>query len=93
MAFVLLVVSLGIGVAGFMLTQGLGFIDALLFAAMILTGMGPTSPLTNDASKLFASAYAVFGGIFFLTFAAVILAPVLHRFLHAFHVSLEERAD
>ena len=36
------------------------------------------------------SAYAIFSGVVFLTFAALLLAPVLHRFLHRFHLELDE---
>ncbi|MES2643091.1 MAG: hypothetical protein V4850_26650 [Myxococcota bacterium] len=89
-ALTLLAVSLAIGMVGLALTEGLPLVDAFLFAAMILTGMGPTTPLTNDASKLFVAFYAIFSGVFFLVFAGVLLAPVLHRFLHKFHLELED---
>ncbi|MDP2308796.1 MAG: hypothetical protein Q8P18_22435 [Pseudomonadota bacterium] len=89
-ALAILVFSLGIGMAGLMYTEQLPLTDAFLFAAMILTGMGPTTPLTNEASKLFVASYAIFSGVFFLIFAAVAVGPVLQRFLHKFHLDLEE---
>ena len=61
--------------------------DALLNASMILTGMGPVSPLTSDAAKLFASAYAVFSGVAFLTTFSILIAPILHRILHRLHLN------
>ena len=78
--------SLAIGTIGYHATAGLPWIDALENAAMILTGMGPVSPLSTDAAKLFASAYALFSGIVFVTSMGVILAPALHRILHHFHI-------
>ena len=54
---------------------------------MILTGMGPVSPLTSDAAKLFASAYAVFSGVAFLTTFSILIAPILHRILHRLHLN------
>jgi hypothetical protein len=80
--------SLGIGVLGYHLTAGLGWLDSLLNASMILAGMGPVDPVTTPAGKLFASAYALFSGVAFLTIVAVLLAPVVQRFLHRFHLEL-----
>ena len=82
-------VSLGIGVLGYHFIAGLGWVDALLNAAMILTGMGPVDTLRSDAAKLFASAYALFSGVVFISATGLLLTPIFHRVLHRFH--LEER--
>jgi hypothetical protein len=86
----LIAISLGIGVVGYHLTAGLEWVDAILNASMILTGMGPVSPLTTDGAKLFASAYALFSGVIFIASAGVAVGPVAHRFLHRFHVELDD---
>jgi hypothetical protein len=52
--------------------------------------MGPVSIAKSDGAKIFASFYALYSGIAFLTSVAVIFAPVLHRFLHKFHLDLED---
>jgi hypothetical protein len=80
--------SLGMGALGYHFLVHLPWLDALLNASMILTGMGPVDPVTTPAGKLFASAYALFSGVAFLTIVAVLLAPVFHRFLHKFHLEL-----
>ena len=80
-----LAVSLLVGMGG------LGWVDALLEASMILTGMGPVSPMPSDAAKIFASAYAVFSGVAFLTTFSILIAPILHRILHRLH--LNERCE
>ena len=85
--------SLGLGMWGYHCFAGLGWIDALLDSAMILTGMGPVSPLTTDAAKIFASCYALYSGVAFLTFVAVLFAPVVQRFLHKFHLDLSGTLD
>ena len=82
----LLAVSLAIGVAGYHWIAGFGLVDAILNASMILTGMGPVGELQGTAAKLFASAYAMFSGVVFITAVGVMLAPALHRFLHRFHL-------
>ena len=78
--------GLSVGVLGYHYFADLPWVDALLNASMILTGMGPVDRLTDDRAKLFASAYAIFGGLLFITVIAVVLSPVLHRFLHKFHL-------
>jgi hypothetical protein len=82
----LIVGSLLIGILGYHWTENLGWVDSLLNASMILTGMGPVDPMTTTSAKLFASFYALFSGVVFLTFIAFILAPAVHRFLHKFHL-------
>jgi hypothetical protein len=54
---------------------------------MILTGMGPVDPMVTTPGKLFAMTYALFSGIAFLTMMAILLAPILHRMLHRFHLA------
>jgi hypothetical protein len=83
-------VSLAAGVLGYHLVAGLSWIDSLLNASMILTGMGPVDPMRDTASKLFASAYALFSGVVFLSAVAIVLSPVLHRIIHSFHIDEDE---
>lgn len=89
-ASLLLIVALGLGVIGYHVVAKLGWIDALLNASMILTGMGPVAILATDAAKLFASAYALFSGVVFLTVTGIVLGPVVHRVLHRFHLEDSE---
>ena len=89
---VLVGAALGIGVVGYHVTAGLSWIDSLLNASMILTGMGPVDPMATVGAKLFASFYALFSGVMFLSFVAILFAPVIHRFMHRFHLETEEDA-
>ncbi len=82
--------SLFMGSAGYHYLAGLPWIDALLNASMILTGMGPVDPVKTTAAKLFATFYALYSGIAFLTMMAILMAPLLHRFLHKFHLEMSE---
>ena len=90
-AFGIVAVSLGIGVEGYHLTEGLNWIDSLLNASMILGGMGPVDAVHTTWGKLFASAYALFSGIIFLVIVGIIFAPIYHRFLHKFHLEIKEK--
>ena len=82
----MIVGSLLIGVLGYHWLDRLGWVDSILNASMILGGMGPVDPMTTTAAKLFASAYALFSGVTFLTSVGVLLAPAVHRFMHRFHM-------
>jgi hypothetical protein len=90
---VFILAALGIGALGYHNFAELSWVDAVLNAAMILTGMGPVSPLPTTAAMLFASVYALFSGVAFLTFVAVLFGPVVQRFLHRFHLELYESAE
>jgi polyferredoxin len=83
---VLILFSLGVGIAGYHWIGELAWIDAFLDASMILSGMGPMSPLHSDAAKLFAGIYAIYCGITLLGTTAIIFAPAVHRALHRFHL-------
>jgi len=84
--------SLAIGVLGYHYLEGLSWIDALVNAAMLLGGMGPVNPLHTTAGKIFASFYALFSGMILLVAVGVLIAPIFHRFLHRFHLDLEDEA-
>ncbi|MFI5204475.1 MAG: hypothetical protein ACHQF2_08265 [Flavobacteriales bacterium] len=82
----IIILSLFLGVAGYMISANLSFADALLNACMILTGMGPVNPMPTEGAKYFASFYALYSGIAFLTTTSIILAPAIHRFFHLIQI-------
>jgi hypothetical protein len=86
----LIAFSLGVGVLGYHVIAGLNWIDSLLNASMILTGMGPVDPMRTFGAKLFASCYAIYSGVAFLTSVGVFLTPVAHRILHHLHLEADE---
>jgi hypothetical protein len=89
-ALAVIFVSLFIGIAGYHITERIPWLDSLLNASMILGGMGPVNELHTTYGKLFASFYALFSGVVFLVIAAVLIAPVAHRFLHRLHLEIKE---
>jgi len=90
LALVVIVVGLLIGIAGYHFIAGLGWIDSLLEASMILGGMGPVKELTSDSAKIFASIYALFSGLVVLALMGIMLSPIVHRIMHKFHVDEDE---
>lgn len=84
-AALLIGVSLAFGMMGYHLTENMDWLDAFLNASMLLGGMGPVASLHTEAGKLFAGGYALYCGLVVVITAGVILAPILHRVLHAVH--------
>lgn len=85
-ALLLITISLIVGMCGYHYLGKLAWIDAFVDASMILSGMGPVSPLINNAVKLFAGFYAIYSGLLFISIIAIILIPIIHRILHKFHI-------
>lgn len=86
----LMIFSLALGMVGYMGFEDLSWQDAFVNSAMLLGGMGPVdAPLTN-AGKIFAGCYALYAGLIFIISAGVVLAPVLHRLMHRFHLAQKD---
>lgn len=82
--------ALGIGILGYHYIADFTWIDSLLNASMILGGMGPMGDLPSAAAKVFASFYALFSGLVFISIMGIVLAPAAHRALHHFHLDEED---
>ena len=87
----LIAAALFMGMLGYHLTEKLDWVDSFVNAAMILGGMGPVNTLKTDAGKLFAGCYALFSGLAFIAIVAIILAPVIHKFIHKIHLESNEK--
>ena len=82
--------ALAVGAIGYHGFAQLNWVDAILNASMILTGMGPVTPMNSTGAKLFASGYALFSGVVFLSAVSIVIAPLFHRILHHFHLDAED---
>ncbi len=75
-----------IGIFGYHYTAGIGWLDSLHNASMILSGMGPVVEIKTVGGKWFSSLYALFSGVVFITNIGIILAPAIHRIIHRLHL-------
>ncbi|MBC8096017.1 MAG: hypothetical protein H7Y43_09410 [Akkermansiaceae bacterium] len=91
-ALFVIVASLGLGMVGYHVLEQMPWMDAFVNAAMILSGMGPLTPLHTAAGKLFAGCYALFSGVAFLSSVGLVFAPVAHRLLHKFHLESSQQS-
>ena len=87
LGLLLVALSLAVGMAGYMLFEHLGVVDAFVNAAMILSGMGPIHNPETTGGKVFAGLYALYSGFAVLIIAAIIFAPVIHRIFHRLHIA------
>jgi hypothetical protein len=80
--------TLGLGILGYHFICNLCWIDSLLNAAMILSGMGPVGDMIQQCRecKIFMSFYALFSGIIFISNVGLLFTPVAHRLYHRFHL-------
>ncbi len=78
--------SLVIGMIGYSMFEGYSWVDSFLNAAMLMGGMGPVNVLHTDSGKIFAGVYALYCGLIELVAIGVFAAPIVHRFLHHFHL-------
>ena len=80
-----ILVSLGMGMAGYCGFEHLSLLDGFLNSAMLLGGMGPVNPPVTPSGKLFAGLFALYAGLVFIVTAALLFTPLLHRLMHRFH--------
>jgi hypothetical protein len=89
LATLVTVAWLGVGGVGFHYTAGLSWEDALYNSAMMVSTMGPVFNFTTTAAKFFAAVYALTSGLVFIGTVGIAFAPIIHRFLHIFHLEEE----
>ena len=84
--FILILAALYIGMLGYHFFENMSWVDAFANAAMILSGMGPLTPLSTNAGKIFAGSYALFSGLAFIVIIAIVFSPIIRRFFHQIHL-------
>lgn len=91
-AFALFIIglALGLGMWGYHYFEQMNWVDAFVNAAMILSGMGPMGVLATNGGKIFAGFYALFSGLAFILIVGIILAPIVHRLFHKFHLETDK---
>jgi hypothetical protein len=83
--------AVAFGAVGYRSLEGLDWLDAMVNAAMVMTGNGPISELRTAGGKLFAAVDALVGEAVYVVVAGVLLTPVAHRLMHAFHAKTPQQ--
>ena len=92
-ALLLLVGTIFMGACVYHFVEGFSWVDAVLNAVMIMTGLGLVDTVHTTIGKLFTTFYAVITAIVFYMVLAIIFAPLIHRFLHEFHLELGRQGE
>jgi hypothetical protein len=89
----LITIALFIGMLGYHVFEKMSWTDSFLNASMILSGMGPASPLVTAKGKLFAGFYALFSGLAFIAIMVIMLSPMIHAFFRKIHVENQNSTE
>jgi hypothetical protein len=85
-AMLLVGLSIAIGTIGYHTYADMAWIDAFANAAMIVAGMGPLDPLTDNPARIFAACFALYAGLALVATTGLLVAPLLHSFVERLHV-------
>jgi hypothetical protein len=80
----MIAVSLLAGMLGYHYLEAQPWVDAFANAAMILSGMGPLGELHTAAGN---------SGLAVILITGIVFGPVVHRFLHRFHLEERQRRE
>jgi len=88
----LLIVTIFIGAFAYHYLEKLSWIDAILNSVMIMTGLGMVAVLNTSKAKIFTTFYAIFSTIVFFAMIAILFSPLIHRFMHRFHLEIDRKS-
>ncbi|GLX79232.1 hypothetical protein tinsulaeT_25720 [Thalassotalea insulae] len=86
-ALLLVVLTLALGVIGHIYFDNMELITALIASVTLSSGLGLSILPESTAGQLFASLYGIFCGYIYVATSTIIIAPILHRLLHKFHLT------
>lgn len=86
LAVIVIAGSVFLGMCGYHYLEDISWINAYLDSTMTVSGVGAVSTLETTPGKIFAGTFALYSSFVVVVAISLILAPILHRFLHKFHV-------
>lgn len=86
LAVLIILVAICLGIAGHMWFEPVAWHDAILNVSLILAGIGPVLLPETVSGKLFFAVYTVMASLVFVALIGVVMAPVMHRLIHKFHL-------
>jgi membrane protein YdbS with pleckstrin-like domain len=84
-ALLILLLSIAVGTVGHVYYEGMPWHKALLNTCFLLSGFGLAVFPESMSGQLFAGLFALYAGFVFIAISGIVIAPILHRFLHKFH--------
>src|SRR5690554_2119041 len=93
LALIFVLVSLVGGILGYLsIESDAHWHDVTLNMTMIASGLGPIMLPETVQGKIFLAFYGAYISVVFVAVLGVVLAPILHRALHVFHLDEDEAA-
>jgi len=91
LALAFILVSLLLSIMGYMWVEGdAHWHDVALNMAMIACGIGPTMLPETVQGKVYLVLYGAYISIVFVAVLGLVMAPIIHRVLHVFHLDEDE---
>jgi len=79
-----------LGAAGYHAFEGQAWLDAFLNSVMVINGLGLEGGIKTSGGKLFTIGFSLLGAFSFYISLGIIFSPILHRFLHHFHLDIDK---
>lgn len=92
-AALIIIVAMCLGMAGHMWFEPVYWHDAMLNVSLVLAGIGPFLLPATVAGKVFFACYSIVVSIVFVALIGVVMAPLVHRVIHKFHLDDSEGDD
>lgn len=86
LVLLLLAVSLLIGMLGYWHFEGHSWSAAFMHTSFLLFGFGHMTQPQSASGQIFLGFYGFYASLFFIVMTGILLTPVAHRLLHAFHM-------
>lgn len=83
----LVLVSLVIGVIGFMVFENTTLQAAFLNTSMLLSGLGLVEKPSTSMGHWFIGIYGLYAGLIFIVVLGILITPAIHRIIHTLHWS------
>lgn len=91
LALAFILVSLLLSILGYMwVEEGAHWHDVALNMAMIACGIGPTMLPETVQGKVYLALYSAYISVVFVAVLGLVMAPILHRIIHVFHLDEDE---
>lgn len=85
-ALLLVCVMLLVGTLGHIYFDDMAPSQALLASITLSSGLGLSILPNSTAGQVFASLYGLLSGYLYIATCTIVIAPVLHRLFHKFHL-------
>ncbi len=89
-AFILVVLTLALGVAGHVYFDNMEPIAAFVASITLASGLGLSILPESTSGQLFTSLYGIFSGYVYIATSTIVLAPIIHRIMHKFHLDEQQ---